>query len=154
MLFMCRGGWVKSMHTLFIGSSVSESPHGTRRVGSIGLPLVSLILPALSICPLTLPLQMYLLPSAGEGNFLDDSCTRILSASIEEYHQQSQGLAFSMECISSWANSWPFLQSLFLLDPCTSCRQGKFWVEGFVGGLLSPGSSGRPAWQQTSVPHC
>jgi hypothetical protein len=31
---------------------------------------------------------------------------------------------------------WPFLQSLWHLGPCISCRQDTFWVKGFVGGLI------------------
>jgi hypothetical protein len=43
---------------------------------------------------------------------------------------------------------WLFPQSLLHLYPCASCRQDKFWVEGFVGGLMSPPSTGSPAWLQ------
>jgi len=33
---------------------------------------------------------------------------------------------------------WLFPQSLCHLYPCASCRQDKFGIEGFVGGLMSP----------------
>lgn len=33
---------------------------------------------------------------------------------------------------------WPFPQSLLPLYSCTFHRQGKFWVKGFVGGLVLP----------------
>ena len=31
-----------------------------------------------------------------------------------------------------------FLQTLLDLYPCISCRQGKYWMERFVGGFVSP----------------
>ena len=32
---------------------------------------------------------------------------------------------------------WPFLQSMLHFCPCTSFRQDEFWVESFMGGLVS-----------------
>lgn len=45
---------------------------------------------------------------------------------------------------------WPFLQSLLLLCPSISFRQGKFGVESIVDGLvsLSLSLSGGPVWLQ------
>ena len=36
-----------------------------------------------------------------------------------------------------WPVGWPFPQSLLHICPCISCRQDKFWIESFVGGLVS-----------------
>jgi hypothetical protein len=43
---------------------------------------------------------------------------------------------------------WPFPQFLLHLYPCTSCRQETFWVEGFVGGLMSPPVEVLPSYRR------
>jgi hypothetical protein len=47
-----------------------------------------------------------------------------------------------------WVIGWLFLQSLLHLSPFTPYRQDKFWVEGFVSGLVSLCFPGRPAYLQ------
>lgn len=42
---------------------------------------------------------------------------------------------------------WLLPRSLLHLYPCTSCRQDKFWVKGFID-RCPPASSGSPAWLQ------
>jgi hypothetical protein len=64
----------------------------------------------------------------------EDSYGRLPSANII---YSVRNLFLLMGWFSSWASHWlEFLQSLLHLCPCTSCRQDKFWVEGFVDGRL------------------
>lgn len=44
----------------------------------------------------------------------------------------------AIRCVSIWGNHWLAIPaSLLYLCPCTSCRQDIFWMEGFVGELVS-----------------
>ena len=48
---------------------------------------------------------------------------------------------------------WPFPKFLFPFYPCTSCRQNKFWVEGFVGALMFTPPMGVPPGYRRQFVH-
>ena len=54
-----------------------------------------------------------------------------------------------MVWVSSWAKHLLASNSISGPSlPCTSCRQDKFWVEGFVAGLVSLSLHWKSAWLQ------
>lgn len=68
------------------------------------------------------------------------------TAMLDSYLQVSQSVINSVRdwhLLMGWVSSWVgyclayFLSIFFILCPCISCRQDKFWIESFVGRLVS-----------------
>lgn len=78
--------------------------------------------------------SLHLFPSAARWSLSGDSCLQAKQSIINSVGADSP----------PWHGSqvgpvigWPFPQSLLHPYPWASCRQGEFWVEGFMGGLMS-----------------
>ena len=133
-----------------VGGSVFESSQGSRLVDSVGLPVEFLSHSGLSVLPPTLPKESL-------------TSTQCLAVCICIYFSQqlsvvSQMIVMLGSCpvhirvsliVSQigaypWdvsqiglVTGWPSPQSLFHLYPCIFLRLDKFWVERFVGGLVT-----------------
>jgi len=153
--YIRAGGLGSACVCFLVGGSVSGSPQGLRLVDSVDLLVESLssLGPSILPPPPTLPQDpliclmfgcgsLHLFWSAYGWSLSEDSYARLLSASIKRVSLVVSGI-----CSCSWDGSqfgaiidWPFPWSLLYICSCRSCRQDRFWVEGFVGGLvfLSP----------------
>ena len=123
-----------------VGGSVSGSPQGSRLVdcwSSCRVPIASWFLNPYPNSSIRLPElglmlgcgSLHLFQSVAEWSISEDSYAMLLSASITVL------LIVSRIDSCPWDGShigpvivWPLLQCLLHLYPCTSCRQGKFWV--------------------------
>jgi hypothetical protein len=139
------------MSSSLAGGSVSVSPQWPKLVDSVGLLVVSLTPPT---CSFSIPQSCTRLPKL----CLLFGCRSVASVSIccwmkplrrqlceAPVCKHSRGsLIVSGVSALTWDVSqvgavihWLFPQPLLHLYPCTPCRQDRFGVEGFVGGLLS-----------------
>jgi hypothetical protein len=126
------------------GCLVSLNPHEPRLLDFVNLttPDCSLLFPTFpqhSLSSTWCPGSVHLFTPVAGWRLLGHS-------SLGSYLETLKAITIVLEVVSLlWDEyqvgafiGWEFFQSLLQLYPCVSCRQGKFGVEGFVGGLISP----------------
>jgi len=137
-----------------VGVSDLLSSRGLRLVDSMGLVVVSLTPLTYSLLSPTPPRTPKLSLMLGCGSLhvsihcwmkplRGQLCWAPVCRHIESAINSVRGWLSPTGWVSLGAvTGWPFLQSLLHPCPCTSCRQDRFQVGGFVGGLMSPPLSG------------
>ena len=149
LLYICAGVLGPAHTHSLAGGSVFGRPQGSSLIDSCFFCGISVLFRSLSSSPnsstrfpeLDLVFDYWplcLFPLATGWSLSENSYARYLSASIT--------LSLIVSGIGScpWSGSqfwpdfgWSFPPSLFYTYPSTSCWQETFWVESFVGRLLS-----------------
>ena len=148
--YKCAGSLCPASVCSLVGGSVSVSPHGSRLVDSVCLLVVSLTPPPCSILSLFFHKVTWALVDVLQWVSASSSSVSICCW-MKPHRRQLCYASVCKHCrVSevdslSWDESkigpvicWPFPQSLLCLYPCTSYRQDKFGIQGFVGRLMFP----------------
>ena len=95
--------------------------------------------------------SLHLFPSAVGWSLWGESSARLLSASIDSRVSLIESGVGPLPWDGFQVGTvldWLLPQTLLHFYPCTSYRQGKFWIQVFCGRVNVPSSTGSPAWLQ------